>query len=180
MIIVLLHVALANAVGLRRIDGFQAVVKSVADIAQNQWVFYSGDYNGIFAYYLRAEDQTFSLGVVRSSKLLYVTLIDKRFGLHENVSSRADVLDALRKGCGCRYLLVERELPQGIVAERYLRDALRSEEFRLLRTFPVETPTAHHVDLYEFLGAIEQLDEYEVAFPELGKGIRYRIRPIQR
>ena len=146
--IMLLHVPSAYAVKVRRINGFQDIVAFMADVAPHEWVFYSGEYNGIFAYYLRAHDPQFSRGMVRSSKLLYTTLIDRRFGLQERVHSAAEVLQALRQGCGCRYLVVEREASPDIPAEQYLRELLRSDEFRLVRTFQVKTPTVRHVDIY--------------------------------
>jgi len=178
--IMLLHVPLAAAVNVRRISGFEEVVAYVNRVAPVGWVFYSGDYHGIFTYYLRANDHAFSRGVVRSGKLLYVTMIDHRLGLQENVKSSGDVVRILRERCGCRYLVVEREPPKEIQAEVYMRNALRSGDFRLVHSFRVETPTVHDIDLYELLNAREQPREFDLAFPELGDGVHYRTEPIQR
>jgi len=178
-LIMLLHVPLASAVKVPQISGFREIVAFVADVAPQGWVFYAGDYNSIFAYYLRALDHDFSRGVVRSNKLLYVTMIEPRFGIHQSVNSADDVIQALRQGCGCRYLVVERELNNTIPAEQYLRTALRSDEFRIVRTFHVETPIVHEVDVFEFRSHGEQPHEFEIAFPLLN-GMRYRVQPIQR
>jgi len=178
--IMLLHVPSAYAVQVPRIDGFQGIVAFMADVAPHEWVFYSGDYNGIFGYYLRAHDPYFSRGMVRSSKLLYATLIDRRFGLQERVQSAADVRQALRMGCGCRYLVVEREASPDIPAEQYLRKLLRSDEFSLVRTFEVETPTVRHVDIYWSRDPGAPVRSLDIPFPELGEGVAYRVEPIQR
>lgn len=178
--ILLVHVPLAYAVKVPRVSGFREIVAYTTGLAPHGWVFYSGDYDGVFAYYLRAHDEQFSRGVIRSAKLLYVTMIEPRFGMHQNVTSAADVRQALQQRCGCRYLVVERESQDNIPAEQYLREALRSEEFRVVRTFHVETPRVRNVDVYEFLDAGPQPREFEMAFPLLGDGVTYRVQPIQR
>ncbi len=178
--IMLLHVPSAYAVKVRRITGFRDIVAFMANVAPREWVFYGGEYNGVFAYYLRAHDSQFSRGMVRSSKLLYATLIDRRFGFQERVQSAADVGQALRQGCGCRYLVVEREASRDIPAEQYLRELLRGDEFLLVRTFEVETPTVRHVDIYWSRNPGEPVRTWEIPFPELGAGVSYRIEPIQR
>jgi hypothetical protein len=178
--IVLLHVPLAYAVKVPRVSGFREIVAFTATVAPHGWVFYSGDYDGVFSYYLRAQDEHFSRGMVRSAKLLYVTMIDPSFGMHQNVTSALDVRQALQEHCGCRYLLVERESRDNIPAEKYLREALRSPEFHMVRTFKVEAPTVRNVDVYEFLGAGQPPHEFELFFPLLGDGVTYRVQPIQR
>jgi hypothetical protein len=100
--------------------------------------------------------------------------------MRQNVTSAVDVRQELQQHCGCRYLVVERESQDNIPAEQYLREALRGEEFRLVRTFRVETPRVRNVDIYEFLGAGPQPQEFEMAFPLMGDGVSYRIQPIQR
>lgn len=67
-----------------------------------------------------------------------------------------------------------------IPAEQYLREALRTEEFRVVRTFRVETPRVRDVDIYEFLGAGKEPHDFELAFPLLGDGVNYRVQPIQQ
>lgn len=178
--IVLVHVPLAYAVKVPRVSGFREIVAYTTGLAPNGWVFYSGDYDGVFGYYLRAHDEHFSRGMIRSAKLLYVTMIEPRFGMHQNVTSAVDVRQALQQHCGCRYLVVERESEDNIPAEQYLREALRSEEFSVVRTFQVETPRVRNVDVYEFLGAGPQTHEFDMAFPLLGNGVSYRVQPIQR
>jgi hypothetical protein len=178
--VILVHVPLAYAVKVPRVSGFREIVAFTAGLAPNGWVFYSGDYDGVFGYYLRAHDGQFSRGMVRSSKLLYVTMIEPRFGMHQNVASAEDVRRALQQRCGCRYLVVERGSQDNIPAEKYLREVLRSEDFRLVRTFQVETPVMRNVDVYEFLGATQQPHEFQIAFPLMGDGVSYRIQPIQQ
>jgi hypothetical protein len=178
--IMAIHVPLAAAVRVPRVSGFKEVVAYVDKIVPRGWIFYSGDYDGVFGYYLQAGDRNFSRGMVRSSKLLYVSIIEPRFMMHQNVRCPADVIRLLHDQCGCRYMLIERGASDYVPAERYLREALRTQEFRLLRSFRVVTPTVREIDLYQYLDPGERPQQFEMAFPEFGENAKYRIGPIQR
>ena len=178
--ILLLHIPLARAVRVPRIDGIREVTSYVSGLANDQFVFYSGVYDGAFVYYLRAHDEHFSRGIVRSSKLLYATKIEPRFGLLERLQSASDVTLALREGCGCRYLVIEREFDGTVATEKYLRTALNDGQFRLVRTFPVEMPTVRHIDVYELLNTGVIPETFEFTFPVLGDGVSYRVRPVNQ
>jgi hypothetical protein len=146
----------------------------------DEWVFYDGRCAQLFSFYVRANDPGFQRGVVRASKLLYATKSDPKYGLIERGGSPGDVVDRLRRECGCRFLVIERQSPFDIPAQSYLREALTRSEFRLLRSFRVEAPQASEIDLYEYTGPLEIPDSFQIPFPLLGEKATYRVKPIRR
>jgi hypothetical protein len=132
----------------------------------------------VFTYYFRVKDPHFSSGVVRASKLLYATKIQSEFGLIENVSSSRQVVDLIAHHCGCKYLVIERPLPSEVPADRYLKDALSGSEFRLVKSFPVKTPTITNLDVYEYTGELSVPQDYEFRFPGVGENAVFRVKPI--
>jgi hypothetical protein len=87
----------------------------------------------------------------------------------------------LEAECGCGWIVVDRPRePPKIAAERLLRDALQTERFRLVRSFPVQSASATHVDVYELLGPFTIPAEIALPFPFLGDDVVYRAQPITR
>jgi hypothetical protein len=142
-------------------------------------VFYDGYYNGVFSFYLRAEDDQFNRGVILGSKLFYATKLDPQYGLVELVASPIEVVDRFKNLCGCKWLVVERQTGK-IQAAKYLRAALTSADFRLVRTVRVEANDVTDVDVYEFLGKFSVPSHVELPFPILGDGVKFYVKPIER
>src|SRR3989442_6805111 len=74
-----LHVGLAAAVPVRRVEGFREIVEWVDEVAPTGRVFYDGFYSGVFTFYLRREDPGWRRAVTVGSKLVYSTKISPRF-----------------------------------------------------------------------------------------------------
>ena len=178
-----LHVGLAAAVPVRRVEGFREIVDWVDQNVPDGRVFYEGFYSGVFTFYVRREDPGWHRAVTLGSKLLYGTKISPRFGLVEHVHGVADVRPLLA-ACGCRYLLVEREISSPDVdfpAVRTLRAALRGPGFRLVRSFPVHTGgDVTAVDVYELLDPPSGRTVLDLKFPVLGDDVHFEVTPIQR
>jgi hypothetical protein len=175
------NACVAWVVPVPRIDGFRELASFVVRNAPTERTFFEGSCDGVFTFYVRAQDPAFRRAVVRGSKLLYASAIFQTWRLTERVSSASQVVEALEKECGCGWVAIE--APGGeneIGAVRSLREALRGPEFRLLRSFPVRAPSATHVDLYQFLGPLKIPEEIELPFPILEGDPHLRARPIER
>jgi hypothetical protein len=177
LFVVATHLWMASSVYVSRVSGFQEIVGFLRTTAPNQRVFYDGAYNGVFSFYLRAVDSEFTNSVMLGSKLLYATSIEARWGKVEFASSPGDVIERLQRKCGCRWLVVEREIwgLEGIQAVRHLRHALTRSEFRLVRSFPVEADGVKNVDLYEYRGPLSAPSHVELPFPVLGDGTEFTV-----
>lgn len=178
----IIHVGLATAVPVRRVDGFREIAEWVSRAAPEGRVFYNGFYDGVFAYYVRQDDPEWRRAVTLGSKLLYETKISQRFGLVEHVSDAAGARTML-SACGCRYLLVEREIANADVdlpAVHFLHAALRGPGFPLVRSFSVHAGRVTHVDVYEMLDASSTATVVNLNFPVLGDHARFQVSPIQR
>jgi hypothetical protein len=177
------HLAAAPSIPVPRVAGFKELAQFVQETASGEHVFYDGNYNGVFTFYLRVGDPQFRRGVILGSKLLYATRIEPRFGSIERVASTADVIDRLRGRCGCRLLVVERQVATGMAALRapfLLRQALLDEGLRLVRSFSVGTGDVTEVDVYEAPGWAGAPALVELPFPSIGAGVRYEAKPVER
>lgn len=183
LVTVAYHLASAASIPVPRVIGFRELVQFVQKAAPAGRIFYDGGYNGIFTFYLLADDPGFQRGVILGSKLLYATRIEPRFGSVDRVRSAADVVERIRRQCGCRLLVVERQVARGmgaLQAPQLLRRALEDGEFRLVRSFSVGTSDVSDVDVYEAPsnGSAESL--VELPFPAIGEGVTYEVNPIGR
>ncbi|HLA82204.1 MAG TPA: hypothetical protein VJP78_11410, partial [Thermoleophilia bacterium] len=130
------------------------------------------------SFYLRAGDRDFDRGVVLASKLLYVTKI--MFNQFDRVSSASEVVEVLRKECGCTLLAIETsDVPDRILAVKHLREALRGKEFQLVNSFSITDRRATRIDVYRFLIPIESPDQLDLRLPALGKGTTFRVKPLK-
>jgi hypothetical protein len=176
-----LHASTAPLVRVPVVEGFQEVVAFFEREAPNERIFYDGSYNGVFSLYMRARDPDFRRGVVLGNKLLYASAIYSGWRLTERVSSPAEVVDVLRRECGCQWLAIERwKDADRIAAARYLRQAVTGPEFQFVKSFPIVAHGVTQVDVYRFLLPAEKPDELELPFPILGEGVKFRAKPIER
>ena len=177
------HVAMAFFVQVPRIQGIPPIVSFIRQVAPRERVFYEGILSGIFSFYLRADDRDFNRGVVVANKLLYATKTEAKFGLVEIAVSTDDVVRRLRDKCGCRFLVVERQVGgenRDIAAVQMLRQVLRRDSFRLVRSFHVGSRDVSDIDVYEQIGAVARPSALELPFPVLGNGVSFDARPIER
>jgi hypothetical protein len=99
------------------------------------------------------------------------------------------VVSILQKECGCRWVVLERNVHPGserINAPHHLRKAVEGPEFKLMKSFPVHvgakrnvTADDIYVDVYEYKGVVGVPAEYEFRMPILGKGAVIRGERIQ-
>jgi hypothetical protein len=174
-----LHLWAAPSIHVPRVTGFQEIVSYMRTIAPAQRVLYDGIYNGVFSFYLRADDEQFTRGVELGSKLFYATKLEAQYGLVEMVSSPIEVVERFKNMCGCKWLVVERQTGE-IQAAKHLRTALTGGEFRLVRSFRVETLNVTDVDVYEYLGVFSVPFQVELPFPILGDEVKALAKPIDR
>ena len=189
MVVVLaFHIGMAPNVRFPAVDGMQKVVAFLEREAPNEPVLYDGQYNGIFSFYLRLGDPDFRRGVIRGDKLLYPSAIDPGWYLTERVSSPGEVVSILQKECGCRWVVLERNVHPGserIKAPHYLRKAVERPEFKFVKSFPVHvvmrrdgTPDDIQIDVYQFLAFAGVPGKYEFRMPILGEKTIIRGKPI--
>ena len=169
----------AWAVRVPRVSGIQEIVAYLNENAPHERLFYDGTYDGIFTYYARASDPGLTRGVVRGGKLLYASAIFPQWRLTERAASVADVIEAFRNQCGCRWVAIERErAPSRIAAAQHLRKAVSGPEFQLVKSFVIEAGMPTRVDLYRFLPPIHTPSELEIPVPVLGEGTVFRAKPL--
>jgi hypothetical protein len=175
------HLLMAPRVHVPAIHGMRQVVAFIEQEAPGQRIFYEGKYDGVFSFYIRAGDHKMAQSVTLGSKLLYATAMDPSLELVKIATSPRDVVDAFRSRCGCRWLVVESPWENKEPApDRYLRQALRGSEFKLVRSFPFHRPRPGpgYIDVYRFLPPIETPQQQKLRFPILGNGKVYRVAPI--
>ncbi len=139
------------------ISGYRAVANAVVHLPRPAhapaFVAFDGRYFGNFIFYTRALDPGRHWIVLR--KLLYVTDVERAWGLRELVHSPAQVRQKLA-AYGIRYILVDNR-PDLLPSERYLRAVLHQPPYRLIETFPIHANTPENqgivVSLYENPGA---------------------------
>jgi hypothetical protein len=162
-------------------EGFEPVVAFLENQATGGRILYAGEYDGVFTFYLRAEDPAFRWAVVRASKLLYASAIFADLRLTERVSSAKEVTSIVQKECGCGWVAIERTNgPDPVAAIGYLREALGGPEFQRVASFPIDSQLTRAVDVYRVVMPIEVPETLELPFPILGEGITFGARPIER
>jgi 4-amino-4-deoxy-L-arabinose transferase-like glycosyltransferase len=175
------HIWAAPLVQVFRVEGFQEVVAFLESVAPHERVFYDGNFDGIFSFYVRARDKDYGRGVVLGSKLLYASSLFPRLNLIERISSPAEVVEVLRKEGGCRWVAIERwGVSDRVPAARLLRQASAGPEFELVKSFRIMAHRMTWVDVYRFLPSVEKSDELNLRFPGLGKGVLFRVKPIEK
>lgn len=159
-----------------RISG---VVRFFERTAPEKRVFYEGNYNGVFSFYLLSRDPKFQRGVVLGRKLLYEVTMNPELSRTKRVSSAAEVVDLLRTKCGCRWLAVERGMNRP-EAEKYLREAIARPEFEFVKAFPIAGPRDMWIDVYRFIIEKQESKKIELFFPELGEATVFHVKPLER
>jgi hypothetical protein len=164
-----------------RVEGISDVVAFMQQVAPEGPVFYDGNYDGVFTFYLQASDPGFRRRVVLGSKLLYSSAIMPGWSYRSFVNSVQDVVQALQTRGGCRWLAIEiGEQASALPAARLLREAVQRPEFELIQSFQVTAPGIEHIDVYRFKEPIQPVSEVDMPFQVLGDGIRFKMQPIER
>jgi len=177
----------AFAVGWRveipRVSGLRDVAGFLWQNGRGDAVLYDGRYTGVFGFYVRALDPSFEQRVVSADKLIYQygPTTSFRFIEQSRLTTVAEVLDAIRTRCGCRWVALEAGPDQERLApQRLLRQTVRASGFALMRSFPVIAPDASRVDLYRVLGPVSPVSTVDLTFPSFSTRVYAGIAPITR
>ena len=173
----------ASKVSVMSVSGYRQLMAYIEKIAPDEPVFYDGKYHATFTFYIQAGDPDYRRRVVLGRKLLYSESMN--FATQEFVSSPEDVVEALQKRGGCRWVTVSDQSDnQWITAPCYLREAVKGPKFELVKTFPITMTFENSVEktnvcIYRFLVPIEPVDEVDMPLFSLGRNIHYQIKPIR-
>jgi hypothetical protein len=174
-----LQVYLAANYRVLSVKGYREVTSFLAGVAPGEPVFYDGFYDGIFTFYVRAGDPQFRRQVVLGHKLLYTYAMFPGWRQQDFANSPEEVIDLLRRRGGSRWLAIEMGKETDKVASmRYLRQAVKTPAFDLVRSFPISAYQTERVDVYRFNLPVAEVDEVDLPFPVLGQDVKYRVRPI--
>jgi hypothetical protein len=181
----LLGVATTDALRTRvpRVSGVEEAARYLAVHGASDAVLYSGIYDGVFTFYVRALDHEFHRRVVLSNKLLYRYEMGRNFTWVETpfVTSSAQVVALIASQSGCNWIAVE-ALPEArlTASERLLRDALRSPEFEHVKTFQIQSPVVSRIDLYRLRGPVTPVNTVDLSFPSFSGRIFRGVVPVER
>jgi hypothetical protein len=116
---------------------------------------------------------------VVGQKLLYTYALFPGWRQEDFANSPEQVIDILRQRGGARWLAIEMgKETEKIAPMRYLREAVKTSAFDLVRSFPITGREVDRVDVYRFNLPVAEIDEIELPFPVLGQDVKYRVRPI--
>lgn len=163
------------------VSGFRNVAEYMRAHAPEDALLYSGRYDGVVGFYLRAADPAFESRLVLTKSLLYRAELNRRFLWVETpkVGSVADVIAMIRERSGCRWVAVERgDEKEMAVSDRHLRNALEGPEFEHVETFAITGGASSRVDLYRFRQAIEPAPPIDLEFPAFSSRVFYGVQPI--
>ena len=134
-----LSARIAAATPVQRLTGIDDVARFLAARAPHDAVLYSGIYDGVFAFYVRALDPRFERRVVFANRLLYQWRQTDDFNWHEtpHVNAAAEVAPLLEQRSGCQWVAVEIGGEFQLAhTERLLREALAGPAFERVRRSP--------------------------------------------
>lgn len=172
----------ALATPVMRVDGIDEVARFLAQAGPQDGVLYSGVYDGIFTFYVRAADPSFERRVVLTNRLLAEQQQGADFVWRETmrVSTPSAVAPMLRDVCGCRWVAIERGGDWITAADRLLMDAAQGPDLTLVRSFPVRAGRVTRVDVYRVSGEIVHAPPMDLAFPSFTARVFRGVEPVSR
>jgi hypothetical protein len=179
LVLLVYQAYLATQQPVPSVNGYRELVSFLQRVAPNESLFYDGYHDGIFTFYVRAGDEKFQRRVVLGSKLLYASAIVPGWRQQDFVASPEEVTRMLQERGGCRWLAIEiSRKDHNVLPMRYLREAVNTSAFELVKSFPIDAPMIERVDVYRFKLPVAEVREVELPFPRLGPGVKFRVRPI--
>jgi hypothetical protein len=173
----------ATLTDVPHVSGFREIATFLQERAPSDAVLYDGEYDGLFGFYLRAQDPTFRQRLALADPMLFhygpTTTFEWR--QQSNVTSTDDVVSLLRTRLGCRWVAIEVvPRPSPALGSRLLRQAVERSEFELVRTFPVTGAGDRRVDLYRVVADVNPVAALDLSFPSLSNREFRHIVPIAR
>jgi hypothetical protein len=175
--------AIAWRVQMPRVSGLQELAEFVRENGRGDAVLYDGRYEGVFGLYLRALDPAFEQRIARGDELIYRYAPTTSFKSIERsrVTSVAEVVDAIRRRCGCRWVALEvGPYQERLAPQRLLRQTVRTSGFELIRSFPLSAADASRVDLYRLTEPVSPAATVDLTFPSFSTRVYAGIAPITR
>ena len=90
-----------------RCRGFRELVAFFDRVAPAEPIFYDGSSMEPSSFYPRADDEDFCRQIVRGDHLLYTCPLNRSIKPRDFVTSPPEVIEALRRRSGCRWLTIE-------------------------------------------------------------------------
>ncbi|MGE0815646.1 MAG: hypothetical protein AB7O28_19765 [Vicinamibacterales bacterium] len=173
-------VSTALATPLKRVSGIEAVADFLRKNGPTDSVLYSGVYDGVFSFYVRAMDPGFERRVVLSSRFLGEMRQEADFTWRETlrVQTPADVVALVQQASGCRWVAVEIGGDWQTGSDRLLIEALGRPEFERVRSFDVEASPVRRIDLYRFLPDLQPAPPVDLTFPSFTARVFPGVEPI--
>jgi hypothetical protein len=163
------------------VHGIDQVVRYLRANGPTDSVLYSGTFDGVFGFYMRALDPKFEGRLVLSNRLLYEYRQAISFEWVETpfVVSASDVVALIRRKCGCKWVAVEigRSSPPA-ASDSLLRKAMESAEFERVRSFQVAAHPVTQIDLYRFTPPLEPAPPMDLVFPSFSTRVFEGVRAI--
>ncbi len=182
-LVVLLSTTVTAALRVRvlHVSGIDAVAGYLRDHAPADAVLYSGIYDGVFGFYVRAMDPGYARRVVFSGRLLYEyrQAVDFTWTETPHVTTSEDVVRLMRTQSGCRWVAVEVG-GEGLLSasEHLLRTTLDGPAFERVRSFPVAGRPVTRIDLYRFTLPLDPAPPIDLAFPSFSSRVFRGVAPI--
>jgi hypothetical protein len=160
--------------------GYDDAARYVVDHHASNMVFFDGNNNGNFTYFIRALDHDRSIFVLRGDKLLSSSALEKRQRLEVHAHSRQDIADILDK-YGVADVIVEGIEISDVEIHHELRRFLDSGPFRLVKTIPIDSNIlglqGNTLKVYRYLTAKPvTADRLELRVPLVGVTINVPLR----
>lgn len=160
--------------------GYEDAARYVLQHSNSPTVFFDGFNNGYFTYFMRQLDPKREMYVLRGDKLLSSSAVSARTLLKIHAQTSEDIRVILDK-YAIVYVIVERDSHFKVPIHQTLRDYLKSESFRLVKTIPVESNRSvlkgQQLLVYQYL-APQPLTatSLELDLPVVGKTIKVPMR----
>ncbi len=152
------------------VSGFDRIATYLREQAPNDHVLYRGRYDGVFGFYLRAQDPHFQRRMVLWRKLF--ATVDRE------AVSPSDVVRIVQTQSGSRWFALEVTDGPAAEVEHLLRRSLAGPEFELVRSFPVDAAGVDRVDLYRFKLTLESPPLLNLRFGGFSSRIFKGVGPI--
>jgi hypothetical protein len=170
----------AMATPLKRVSGFDAAARYLRDHGATDSVLYSGVYDGVFGFYVRASDPYLERRVVLSNRFLTELWQEADFTWHEQLRAHttAEALDLIRRTSGCRWAALEIGGDWVTAGDALLREVVQGPEFELVQTFPVEASPVSRLELYRLRGDLAQAPPRDLTFPSFSRFVFPAVEPV--
>jgi dolichyl-phosphate-mannose-protein mannosyltransferase len=138
--------------------GYHEAAEWVLRHRESEMVFFDGQNDGSFIYFIRVLDPKRSMFVLRGDKLLTSAVMYKRIQVQVHAHSRQDIHDIFDR-YGVVHVVVERDDRSTIAIHHELRAFLRTGPFELVKVIPVDS------NVHWFAGQTLEIYRYRTPKP---------------